>query len=256
MNTNVKQTGSAELSLQTQTPTKVCPKCEHKRTDADAGPDWQCPKCGIAYNKARPVTPPQPYGVSPASLSAADREEARDDFKTATPPLMSLSMTGRIGRLRYLAFACPMYLAAVILGMLAAVIVPLQKTGGIVLVVLGVVLCFWFMLRLMALRLHDLNLSAKWLLALLLLPAVGKVLGGSQLMLVAAALFWLAALGLLFVGGSKADNDYGPPPGENTSMVKAGAGVVLAIIALSVVVQIRLGQSGKLATGSVVAAPK
>ena len=149
-----------------------------------------------------------------------------------------------------------MYLGAVILGMLVAIIVPLQKTGGILLVILGVVLCLWFMLRLMALRLHDLNLTAKWLIALLLLPGVGKVLGGPQLMLVAAALFWLAALGLLFVGGSKADNDYGPPPGENTSMVKAGAGVVLAIIALSVVVQIKYGQSGKLATGSVVAAPQ
>jgi uncharacterized membrane protein YhaH (DUF805 family)/ribosomal protein L37AE/L43A len=256
MNTNVKQTGSAGLSLQTQTPTKVCPKCEHKRTAADTGPDWQCPKCGIAYNKARPAAAPQPYNVSPASLSAVDREETRDELETATPPLMSLSMNGRIGRLRYLAFACPMYLGAMILGILAAVIVPLQKTGGIVLVVLGVVLCLWFMLRLMALRLHDLNLSAKWLIALLLLPGVGKVLGGPQLMLVAAALFWLAALVMLFVGGSKADNDYGPPPGENTSMVKAGAGVVLAIIALSVVLQIKFGQSGKLATGSVVVAPK
>lgn len=39
-------------------------------------------------------------------------------------------------------------------------------------------------------------------------------------------------------------------------MVKAGAGVVLAIIALSVVLQIKFGQSGKLATGSVVVAPK
>ena len=112
--------------------------------------------------------------------------------------------------LRYLAFACPMYLGAVILGMLAAIIVPLQKTDGILLVILGVVLCLWFMLRLMALRLHDLNLTAKWLIALLLLPGVGKVVGGPQLMLVAAALFRLAALGLLFVGGSKGDNDYGP----------------------------------------------
>ena len=30
---------------------KPCPKCRHVRTAADAGPDWQCPKCGIAYAK-------------------------------------------------------------------------------------------------------------------------------------------------------------------------------------------------------------
>ena len=30
---------------------KPCPKCRHVRTAADTGPDWQCPKCGIAYAK-------------------------------------------------------------------------------------------------------------------------------------------------------------------------------------------------------------
>jgi len=30
---------------------KPCPKCRHVRTAADSGPDWQCPKCGIAYAK-------------------------------------------------------------------------------------------------------------------------------------------------------------------------------------------------------------
>ncbi len=30
---------------------KPCPKCRHVRTAADGGPDWQCPKCGIAYAK-------------------------------------------------------------------------------------------------------------------------------------------------------------------------------------------------------------
>ena len=31
---------------------KTCPKCSYARTATDAGiPDWQCPKCGIAYAK-------------------------------------------------------------------------------------------------------------------------------------------------------------------------------------------------------------
>ena len=29
----------------------VCPKCGHVRTAADVAPDWQCPACGIAYQK-------------------------------------------------------------------------------------------------------------------------------------------------------------------------------------------------------------
>ena len=31
---------------------KACPKCSYTRTAKDAAvPDWQCPKCGIAYAK-------------------------------------------------------------------------------------------------------------------------------------------------------------------------------------------------------------
>src|SRR5947207_3713598 len=30
---------------------KPCPKCRYVRTPADKTPDWQCPKCGIAYAK-------------------------------------------------------------------------------------------------------------------------------------------------------------------------------------------------------------
>lgn len=30
---------------------KPCPKCKHVRTANEAAPDWQCPKCGVAYAK-------------------------------------------------------------------------------------------------------------------------------------------------------------------------------------------------------------
>ncbi|HTT08573.1 MAG TPA: hypothetical protein VMH34_07265 [Gammaproteobacteria bacterium] len=42
----------------------TCPKCGHVRSTADNVPDWQCPKCGIAYAKYQarledaPVNPP------------------------------------------------------------------------------------------------------------------------------------------------------------------------------------------------------
>ena len=32
---------------------KPCPKCTYVRAATDTGPDWQCPKCGIAYAKFR-----------------------------------------------------------------------------------------------------------------------------------------------------------------------------------------------------------
>ena len=30
---------------------KPCPKCKHIRAAAEIAPDWQCPKCGVAYAK-------------------------------------------------------------------------------------------------------------------------------------------------------------------------------------------------------------
>ena len=31
---------------------KICPKCSYHRTPTDRAPAWQCPKCGVAYEKA------------------------------------------------------------------------------------------------------------------------------------------------------------------------------------------------------------
>jgi len=40
---------------------KECPKCRYKRTATETVPDWQCPKCGIAYAKfGQPVAAPTP----------------------------------------------------------------------------------------------------------------------------------------------------------------------------------------------------
>lgn len=30
---------------------KPCPKCKHVRAATEIAPDWQCPKCGVAYAK-------------------------------------------------------------------------------------------------------------------------------------------------------------------------------------------------------------
>jgi uncharacterized membrane protein YhaH (DUF805 family) len=132
------------------------------------------------------------------------------------------------------------------LGIVAALIAPLHKTLGIILLILFGVLCLWMSLRLMALRLHDLNRSAKWLLALLLLPGAGFAVGGPQLEAICAGGFWMIALLLLVLPGSESDNDYGPPPGANTTLVTVGASLILVLMALGAVGNIRLMRSGKL----------
>lgn len=34
---------------------RPCPKCAYVRTELDQNPDWQCPGCGIVYEKYRPA---------------------------------------------------------------------------------------------------------------------------------------------------------------------------------------------------------
>ena len=230
----------------------ICPKCQYKRTAADQCPVWQCPSCGVAYSKA--TAPSAAVAIKVNSVRGPGRREIdRDELETVTPSALSLFINGRIGRLRYLAYSWPMMVLSG-LAILAAVVPKtpaMVKSREMLLIPLAVlfVLWIWTMLRLMALRLHDVNLSAKWVLALLLLPAAGSVMGGPQLVPICSSVFWIVSLLLIIWPGSEGYNDYGPPAGPNTALVKVGAGVILALMALAVVGNIKYMQyarNGKL----------
>ena len=244
MNENISGRNSTGLSLQPQA--VICPKCQYKRTAADQCPEWQCPSCGIAYSKA--TAPSAAVALKVDGVRGPGRRIIdRDELETVTPGALSLSVDGRIGRLRYLAYSWPMMVWSG-LGILGAVILPktpaMMKFREMLLVPLAVLLVLWVLtvLRLMALRLHDVNRSAKWVLALLLLPAVGSVMGGPQLVPICSGAFWIVSVLLIIWPGSEGYNDYGPPAGPNTTLVKVGAGIVLALMALAVVANIKYMQ--------------
>ncbi len=47
----------------------TCPKCNYQRQPAETVPDWQCPKCGVAYSKVG--------GAPVASQSARPSRQAQ-----------------------------------------------------------------------------------------------------------------------------------------------------------------------------------
>src|SRR5881394_2106661 len=51
---------------------KPCPKCRHVRSAGEAAPDWQCPKCGVAYAKFLQTqsAPPAAVGQATATKTA------------------------------------------------------------------------------------------------------------------------------------------------------------------------------------------
>ncbi len=244
MNANINERSTLGLSAQPEV--IVCPKCQYKRTEDDYAPAWQCPSCGVAYNKAMPPSVTVTHQVISTAGTRGRRDTTRDELETVTPGAISLSLRGRIGRLRYLAFSWPVILLTGLLGVLAAFTDPLHKTSGMVVMIPIGILCLWMPLRLMALRMHDVNQSAKWLLALLLLPGVCAALTWSKMAALCAGIFWIVAFLLLVLPGSEGDNDYGPAPAANTSLVTVGACVFLVFTGLAVVGNLALMRSGKL----------
>jgi uncharacterized membrane protein YhaH (DUF805 family)/ribosomal protein L37AE/L43A len=243
MDANINGRNSAGLSLQPQA--VICPKCQYKRTAADQCPEWQCPSCGVAYSKA--TAPSAAVALNVNSVRGpGGREIDRDELETVTPGAFSLLIDGRVGRMRYLAYSWPMMVWSG-LAILAAIVPKtpaMMKYREMLLIpaIVLLVLWVWTVLRLMALRLHDVNRSAKWVLALLFLPALGSVLGGPQMVPICSGVFWIVSLLLIIWPGSEGYNDYGPPAGPNTTLVKIGAGVILALLALGVVGNIKYMQ--------------
>jgi hypothetical protein len=158
----------------------ICPKCQYKRTAADQAPDWQCPSCGVAYSKAAAQSAAVSQNVNSARGPGGRRESDDDELETATPGVIALSFNGRVGRLRYLAYSWPI-MALSGLGIAATVMPKKSVAMLVILLCILMVLWFWSSLRLLALRLHDVNRSSKWVLAVLLLPGLCYAMGGSKM---------------------------------------------------------------------------
>jgi uncharacterized membrane protein YhaH (DUF805 family) len=116
------------------------------------------------------------------------------------------SASGRLGRLRYLAYATGAYLVAVAIA--AALAAVLGESLGAILAVLVYIATLVFSVLVSIKRSHDMDWSG-WMVLLTLIPFVG--------------LIWL------FKRGSDGTNSYGAPPPPNTTGVKI-LGLVLPIL--------------------------
>lgn len=180
-------------------------------------------------------------GVYGATSAAGDGY----DGDTWTPPAFGVSLEGRIGRLRGMAFSMLVALPfLVVLGAMAVLFSSNMLVLGIGMAV-GCALLMWFSLRVMVLRLHDLNRSGKWILLLILMMGAAGATQSPILLMVASGLFWLLQFVIFYLApGSSGSNDYGPPPDPNTLAVKIGAGLFIALQALAIYGQVQLARHG------------
>ena len=137
-----------------------------------------------------------PYAKPNAAVAEAG--EQYQDVKV-------FSTSGRIGRVRYIAYGMGMYFLFVILGVLLSLAI---GDTGMIVVSLGIIV-LGFMLTIQ--RCHDFNTTG-WLSILMLIPLVNLI-------------FW-------FIPGTDGPNDYGAKTPPN------GGGVVFAVVAVLVVIPV------------------
>ena len=138
--------------------------------------------------------------------------------------------SGRIGRLRLLAWNMVITLITMAASLLALLATKLSPTLGITVCATLTIAYFLISLRISAQRLHDLNWSA-WMLLLHVVPVANLVL----------------TLMMLLMPGTPGPNKYGPPPPPNSQSVTVMAWIIIFLIGLSICVMIALFALGLMA---------
>lgn len=192
------------------------------------------------------------YRPADNSAYAPPRASVRDPVAAGeTPRALSLSFQGRIGRLRYLAYALPAYLPLAI-GLIAGGVLAgfFKFSFGLELALfVGGVLTAVLSLRLIVLRLHDLNRSGWWCLLWMVAGGAASATRSETMLLLAIALIALGSLALTFWPGSRQSNSYGAPPGDNTIWTILGAVLLIGLSAVGMAMG--PSQTGKLGVGGI-----
>ncbi|HEX8612230.1 MAG TPA: DUF805 domain-containing protein [Telluria sp.] len=184
---------------------------------------------------------PAPYRA-PAS---GGRERESDEPDSDAPGMFSFSMQGRIGRLRALAYSMPVFLPLILIAIVTGILMPNGNAFGTTLMIAGVVFSMFFCLRLMVLRMHDVNLSGKWIPGFLLAVVVCGAAGGQHFVTFGSIIFWLGLMIIYcFIPGTDGDNDFGEAPGPVSTLVKVGAGVFIALQVISLAGQVKMRSMG------------
>jgi len=101
---------------------KPCPKCRHVRQANEVAPDWQCPKCGVAYAKfvqAQTMQATNPGMGSSASMRAVP----------AAPGAPAASGSDSRGAAMFAHLAIPIGMVVPFLSLIAPIVIWAMNSG-------------------------------------------------------------------------------------------------------------------------------
>lgn len=183
---------------------------------------------------------------SPFKAPQANLEQS--EAPTGPFKLNILSPRGRLGRMRYFTFS---YALMIGLAVLLAVTLPAMAGDGLVPTILMGLVWIYLATMLTVKRLHDINTSGLWLLLpvglVILVMIAGAILstknpgaGTSALVTILISVIYslsclILGIVLVFVPGTKGENRFGSPTPPNSTGVKIGFFIILALIVLSII---------------------
>nr|WP_307731768.1 DUF805 domain-containing protein [Massilia antarctica] len=180
-----------------------------------------------------------PYRPPASGHAYADLDQSRDE-----PGAFGFSMEGRIGRVRALAYSLVVFMPLIVLAVALGFLSPKVGSGAMGVmgaIGIGVIVSMLFCLRLLVLRMHDVNLSGKWIFGFFLVVCVGGALGGRNFSTIATIIFWLGLMIIYcFIPGTDGENEFGEAPGPDSTLIKVGAGVFVALQVFSLVGQSKM----------------
>lgn len=192
-----------------------CPKCAAEQPKAA-----ECTACGIIIEKYRARQAEAAPALSVASTDSAQspyappQSEVGEDLPEFSE-LKVLSVEGRIGRLRYLAWTLAGSIAAIPAWGVGAAAMTLSDSLGFLMLGAAAIGLIIFNILVSVKRLHDIGWSG-WLLLLHLVPVVNVIF----------------PLLIILIPGTAGANRYGPPQPPNSTAVKVLASLWLVMIAL------------------------
>ena len=160
---------------------------------------------------------------NPYDAPSADLSQLASKDEPYLPAFWSFS--GRIGRVRYLAYTLgPSFLLMFISSIVLAVLMPTVASRKW-LPLLVYVPCFFLLAVMSARRLHDMNASG-WLSLFSLIPLVNFLFG----------------LVLLCVPGEQGENRFGPPPEKNTTgvMISAWVSPIILLVMIGIMAAVAI----------------
>ncbi|MDP9942692.1 DUF805 domain-containing protein [Ectopseudomonas alcaliphila] len=216
----------AEQTVDAATPHMTCPKCGHEQAKAS-----ECSACGIIIEKylARQAqlaeAAPAPAPLAPAASPYAPPQANVAEQLPQYSELKVFSVSGRIGRVRYLGWTMAMLLCMLPLMLLFAGGSAISSILGTLMLVIAVIAMLAVGVFIGVQRLHDMDWSG-WLWLLNFVPVIGSVF----------------ALLMLIIPGTQGVNRYGPPPPPNSTGVKILAWLFLLVPLTGIVAAIAIPQ--------------